>query len=98
VFTVSVTNNNIGMLGTNRAYVLFFDKATTPVNGDVPVLAIDTWFGSGSGCIFGGTSFANYADTPLRFANGISWAISSSPAVLAPYSAGTTVQVTVTYQ
>ena len=93
IFTASVTTH-----ATGNAFVLFFDKATTPVNGDVPVLAMDTWFAEGSGADFGGTRFANYADTPLRFANGISWAISSSPAVLTPLSVGATVQVTLTYQ
>ena len=93
VFTASVTTH-----ATGNAFVLFFDKATTPVNGDVPVLAMDTWFAAGSGASFGGTRFANYADTPLHFANGISWAISRSPTVLTPLSVGAEVQVTLTYQ
>jgi hypothetical protein len=101
VFTVSVTSYPQGYV-SDRPYVLFFDKATTPVNGDIPVLAFETMFGSGRDGCYAGTRFANYADTPLHFGNGISWAVSSSPAVLTPFSVYSSVyvsvQVTLTYQ
>ena len=69
-------------------YLQFFDKAVSPVDNDVPLVSVK---------LRPGDNFSFNPSSPLAFATGIAWALSTSPT---KYTSGATSKayVAVVYQ
>jgi hypothetical protein len=74
-------------------FMLLFDKATAPVEGDIPALAVHA-----DNSYERGKVVLNYTGQGVPFSNGISWAVSTSPSMLQGTTESGSTQITVTFE